>query len=62
MARERFNTVYKAWKDKWLQKSPPEESLLVYEGRTIDLYTLHYEVLRAGGPAKVSRAPTAHAF
>ena len=62
MARERFNIVCKAWKDKWLQKSPPEESLLVYEGRAIDLYKLHYEVLRAGGPAKVSRAPTAHAF
>ncbi|KAI0329267.1 hypothetical protein GY45DRAFT_1371691 [Cubamyces sp. BRFM 1775] len=50
MTRELFNTVYY---NNWLPKNPKDQSLLVYENRTIDLYQLHYEVMNAGGVANV---------
>ncbi|KAH9848159.1 hypothetical protein C2E23DRAFT_889397 [Lenzites betulinus] len=49
MDKESFEVYLK----KWLEPHPQDPSLLVYEGRPIDLYKLHCEVIRAGGVRQI---------
>ncbi|KAJ3019430.1 hypothetical protein NUW54_g92 [Trametes sanguinea] len=49
MTREIFTTIYK----NFMTKNPKDETLLFYEGRNINLYQLHYEVINAGGVNRV---------
>ncbi|KAI9066119.1 hypothetical protein FKP32DRAFT_1566498, partial [Trametes sanguinea] len=49
MTREIFTTIYK----NFMTKNPKDEQLLFYEGRNINLYQLHYEVISAGGVNRV---------